>query len=163
MEHRKAPTASSTTADSNNNNNSRQQRRTKKRARYASQNQRIPAIVITEGTPQHKKSSPPEQERRPMTSPLTWTKRWTKWLSSCRSDRQTHPRSTSMAIAIGVSWSSLFLWDTCWECDWSIMPHRYSLVPDRCSPSVLWWTISCQKDAIEYRQGTEASVVCLCV
>lgn len=177
MEHRKAPTAKLTTADSNNNNNSsHQQRRTKKRARHTPHNQRIPAIIITEGTPQRKKSSPPEQEQPPMNIPLPWTKRWTKWFSSCRSDRQTHPHSSSMTIAIGVSRSPLFILRyfletpaedvidrQCRGRDCFASPARCWSMSRRCSHSVLWSTISCLKDAIEYRRKKIISSLFVCV
>jgi hypothetical protein len=113
MEHRKALTPSITTIDSSNNNKShnrnRQKKRTAKRQQLASSSltsntQHISTIFITDSNRNHKKMDIHEQQERiPIKNPLGWRKKWTKWFSSCGSDRISHTDSSPIPVTIGVS------------------------------------------------------------
>ena len=58
-----------------------------------------------------------EQERRGMKTPSAWTKKWTKWFSSCGSDRQKNPISN---IVTDVSRCLFATYFQHLLCDWWI-------------------------------------------
>jgi len=103
MEHRKAPTSTITMIDASNNNNShhhhhhhnQKKRRTAKRQQLLSssltpKNPHVSPVIITDSNLNSQKvyvCEPEEEEYIPMKNPLAWTKKWTKWFSSCGSER----------------------------------------------------------------------------
>ena len=137
MEHRKAPTTNTSTIDSTSSNNNwhhhhhhhhhhyqqhssdrGKSRRAGKRQQYPLKDQHLPPIfIINPNRYQPEKIHQREQQSIVMKHPLAWTKKWTKWFSSCGSDRVSHTESTSsiVTIKVGEQRRPLLLTSrTCW-------------------------------------------------
>lgn len=107
MEHCNRPTSSITMINSRSNNNPHHHNRWTQRVAkqhqpqrlpspsLAFKNQYIPSLFINESrSNEHQINiNQREQESIPMKHPLAWTKKWTKWFSSCGSDRISHHNS----------------------------------------------------------------------
>lgn len=122
MEHRKAPTTTITMVDASNNNNSHHHNQRKKRTAkrqtlpspsLTSKYQHVPSVIITDpNSKSHKicvrESQEQQDQHIPMKNPLGWTKRWTKWFSSCGTERISQTDSNSPKPPRRVS-SDLFI------------------------------------------------------
>jgi hypothetical protein len=107
MEHHKALTSDLTMSDLNNNNNSHyhhhhyHNRRKKRIARQQqltslslSKNPHVKSVSIVDSNTNQERIAVGEQQI-PMKNSLSWTKKWTKWFSSCGSERQTTPTESN--------------------------------------------------------------------
>jgi hypothetical protein len=119
MEHRKTPTSNITMIDVSNNNNSHRNHQKKKRAAKRQQlpaltykHQHIPSVTITDPNSNLQKTYVYEQlkhgEHLPMKNPLGWTKKWTKWFSSCGSEHVSQTNIHPTTISIEVSYFIYF-------------------------------------------------------
>jgi len=119
MEHHKAVTCDITTIDSNNNNNSHHHHRSKKR--IAKQQQlvslslsmkpQIKSVSITDSDANQENISLSDQQQQPIPikNPLSWKKRWSRWFSSCSSERIMNIKSNPIATSTEVSCYLFFL------------------------------------------------------
>lgn len=110
----------------NNNNNlhHRQQRKKRTTKRQSlpspsltSKSQHVPSLIITDPNSKSHKiyvRESQEQQEKPMPTKTssTWTKRWSKWFSSCGTERlsQTNSNSTTTTTSRRVS---LYLSNIC--------------------------------------------------
>jgi hypothetical protein len=121
MEHCKTPTSNTTMIDASNNNNSYRNHQKKKRTTTKRQqlpspslthkhHQHIPSVIITEPNSNQSKTyvyeTLKQDEYIPMKNPLGWTKKWTKWFSSCGSERVSQ---TNLNTSIEVSFKLFIL------------------------------------------------------
>ncbi|CAF3561108.1 unnamed protein product [Rotaria socialis] len=98
MEYRNALTSKITMINSSNNNNLHPHNRRKKRITtkrqelpspsLALKNQYVPSLLITDSRLAEPRINQCEQQI-PMKTSFSWTKKWTKWFSSCGSERTT--------------------------------------------------------------------------
>ncbi|CAF1168865.1 unnamed protein product [Rotaria magnacalcarata] len=98
MEYRNALTSKITMINSSNNNNlhprnRRTRRITTKRQELPSpslalKGQYVPSLLITDSRLTEPRINQREQQI-PMKTSFSWTKKWTKWFSSCGSERTT--------------------------------------------------------------------------
>jgi hypothetical protein len=123
MEHHKAMTSDLTTIHSNNNNNShhhhhhnnnRQKKRTTKQQQLVSLSSSKKAQVksityIDPNTNQENIIVRDHQQQISMKNPLSWRKKWSKWLTSCNSERTSQIKSNSITVTIKVKMLFLFL------------------------------------------------------
>jgi hypothetical protein len=119
MEHGKALTSSITMIDASNNNNSHHHNRKKKRtakrqqlppsSSLAPKKRHVPSVIITDSNLNSQKiyvSEPLPQKKEehiPMKKSLAWTKKWTKWFSSCGSERVSHTDLNPIIVSTEVS------------------------------------------------------------
>jgi hypothetical protein len=111
MEHRKAPTPNITMIDSTNNNNSHSHNRRKKRTAKRQQlpspskDQHVSSLIMTDSNSNQEKICVREQQQEymPIKTPLAWTKKWTKWFSSCGSERLSHTDLKAVTVTTKVS------------------------------------------------------------
>jgi hypothetical protein len=119
MEHGKALTSSITMIDASNNNNSHHHNRKKKRtakrqqlppsSSLAPKKRHVPSVIITDSNLNSQKiyvSEPLPQKQEeyiPMKKSLAWTKKWTKWFSSCGSERVSHTDLNPIIVSTEVS------------------------------------------------------------
>ncbi|CAF1164313.1 unnamed protein product [Adineta steineri] len=121
MEHHKAMNSNLTTIDSNNNNNNKSRchqhhhhhHRWKKRISKQQQlgsllnKPQVLSMSITDHNTNQENISLSEQQQQqqqhqqiPMKNSLSWKKKWSKWFSSCSSERTMHVKSNSIKIPI---------------------------------------------------------------
>ncbi len=110
MEHRKPPTPNITMVDSSNNNNSHNHNRWKKRTTKGhelpspSKDQHVSSLLMTDSNSNQQKIYVREQQQYiPIKTPLAWTKKWTKWFSSCGSEKISHTDLNSITVSTRVS------------------------------------------------------------
>lgn len=103
MEYVKAPTTRITIINPNNNNNSSRNHRKKKRRRTTTTSiqQPLPSSSLTSPNQSHS----PVNEQISLKNPFAWTKKWTKWFSSCGTERL--PPSTLNPILVSFLISQL--------------------------------------------------------
>lgn len=112
IRQRITPTSNIITINSNNNNNlyhhNRLIKRTTKRTQSPSsipKSQHLSLFPISdfEFNTEKIKIFEKQQEQMPIRNPLHWTKKWTKWFSSCGSQRVSHTDLNSNTIPVKVS------------------------------------------------------------
>ncbi|CAF4328973.1 unnamed protein product [Rotaria sp. Silwood2] len=85
--------------NSTNNNNLHHHDRRNRWTKTTTKGQQLqsPSLILKNQYDQQ------QQEEMPMKNPLAWTKKWTKWFSSCGSERISHNNSNSRTQFIEVS------------------------------------------------------------
>jgi len=117
MEHHKVMTFDLTTIDSNKNNNSHHHNRRKKRTTKqqqlvslsSSKKPQVKSIIYTDpNTNQKNIIVRDHQQQISMKNPLSWRTKWSKWLTSCSSERTSQIKSNSITVTIKVKNCYLF-------------------------------------------------------
>jgi hypothetical protein len=121
MEHYKPVTSDLTTIDLNNNNNlhhqhhhhhrhNRQKNRTTKQQQLvplsSSKKSQVKSVVYTDPNTNQENIfvRDHQQQKISMKNPLSWRKRWSKWLSSCGSERTSYVKSNPITVSIKVKY-----------------------------------------------------------
>jgi hypothetical protein len=126
MEHRKSMTSDLTTIVSNNNNNShyhhrhhnRRKKRTAKQQQLVSllpsKKTQVKSVCYIDPNSNRENISLShqlpltQQQQISMRNPLSWKKRWTKWFSSCGSERISQVTSNPVTVSIKVRYYLFF-------------------------------------------------------
>ena len=115
MEHHKAVTSDLTAINSNNNNNShhhhhhhhnRRKKRTVKQQQLVSlsfsKTPQVKSVAYIDPNTNQENISIRDQHQISMKNPLSWRKKWSKWFTSCGSERISHVKSNPIALSIKV-------------------------------------------------------------
>ena len=105
MEYVKAPTTRITIINPNNNNNSSRNHRKKKRRTTATNNTRqpLPLTSPNQSNPSSILRDSHITEQTSLKNPFGWTKKWTKWFSSCGTERLPHSTLNPISVSFLIS------------------------------------------------------------